>query len=38
MFKTRSPIPFIVAMVIFIVLGIIMAVTGETSFGAHWEW
>lgn len=38
MFKSKSPIPYIVIAVIVVVLGIVMLVTGETEFHGHWEW
>lgn len=38
MFKTNSPIPYIVIAVIVIVLGIVALATGETEFSVHWEW
>lgn len=38
MFKSKSPIPYIVIAVIVVALGIVMLVTGETEFHGHWEW
>lgn len=38
MFKINSPIPFIIIVVIVIIAGIAMLVTGETEFHGHWEW
>lgn len=37
-FKTKSPVPFIVVMIIVIIIGIIMLATGNTEFSGHWEW
>ena len=36
-FKSKSPVPFIVITIIVIIIGIIMRVTGNTEFSAHWE-
>lgn len=36
-FKSKSPVPFIVITIIAIIIGIIMLATGNTEFSAHWE-
>ena len=36
-FKSKSPVPFIVITIIVIIIGIIMLATGNTEFSAHWE-
>lgn len=38
-FKTKSPVPFIIVLVLVIVIGVIVFVaTGGQDGTAHWEW